>query len=65
MNHPNIEKCFYHNDKGVPVEGFLDDKNECKILFVLKEPNTELAEEFWFKKGVDQCGKGAKRYFHI
>ena len=64
MNNKEIERYFYYyNEK--PIEGFLGDPRECKILFVLKEPDTESAEEFWFKKGVDQCGKGVKRYFHV
>ena len=64
MTNDDLEQFFYHYN-GRPIEGFIGNPNECKILFILKEPDTGSAEEFWFKKGVDQCGKGAKRYFHI
>ena len=62
-----LEQFFYYNN-GNLIEGFLGDPNECKILFVLKEPDTGEARDFWFRNGVEDESKRvktAKRYFHI
>ena len=67
----DVNKLFYtpegNND---PIEGYLGDPKDCKILFVLKEPHEPNADGFWFKeKVVDKAHdmlKGAeKQYFHV
>ena len=45
------EKYFYQG-----TEGFLGDPEDCKILFLMREPNSEgkkADNQFWFKRVVD------------
>ena len=35
-----LEDLFVKNKEGYAIEGFLGEPNSCKVLFVLKEPNT-------------------------
>lgn len=44
------------------VEGFLGDKNECEILFILREPNSngEVADKFWFREVLEGNSIGTK-----
>lgn len=55
----DVEQLFYTPEgKNHPIEGYLSDaaKKDCKILFVLKEPNTggyeTRSEEFWMKRVI-------------
>lgn len=55
----DVEKLFYTPEgKNHPIEGYLSDeaKEDCRILFVLKEPNTggygTPSEEFWMKRVI-------------
>lgn len=56
----DVEKLFYTpTGKNDPIEGYLSDeaKKDCKILFVLKEPNSggydKPSGEFWMKRAID------------
>lgn len=41
---------FCITDNGKVIEGFLGDEEKAEILFVLREPNDDHPEKFWFKE---------------
>ena len=40
---------FAKADNGTVIEGFLNDNQEAKILFILREPDCPDQQEFWFR----------------
>jgi len=40
---------------GAPIEGFLGDCREAKVLFILREPDSADQQEFWFRKVLDDA----------
>ena len=44
---------FEYGSNGEPIEGFLGDGAESKILFILREPHSGDQQEFWMKRSID------------
>lgn len=43
---------------GKPIEGYLSDKEHFNgVLFLLREPNTDKQNEFWFKRSLEENRK--------
>lgn len=61
-----LNKYFYKNKQGIYTEGFIGDKEQSSILFILREPNSqgELADTFWFKDIVHKQESNNK-YFRV
>ena len=68
----NVEDLFYKPDGKPAIEGYLGDeaKEDCKILFVLREPNSggydKPSKVFWMRdvvKGEDM--PRSSRYWHV
>ena len=65
---------FALSDDGKPIEGFLGDQQNAKLLIILKEPNNKNQPDFWFynvvnnllgsKGEIVRSGKGL-RFFRI
>lgn len=64
-----VEDLFYKPDEGKAIEGYLGEeaKEECKILFVLREPHEDNPDGFWFNEKVvnpkPQEERQGQRYF--
>jgi hypothetical protein len=48
---------FARGRDGAPIEGFLGDRQEAKVLFILREPNNkdQPAQGFWLRKVLDDA----------
>lgn len=55
---------FLNNSSNI-IEGYLGDKESAELLFVLKEPNTQNANNFWLKRALDGKENNAERYIYI
>ena len=55
---------FALSDEGKPIEGFLNDNKQARILFMLKEPNNDAQPDFWFWNVVyDEYDNKISKYF--
>lgn len=65
----DVSDLFYTSEeKNNPIEGYLGDeaKEDCKILFVLREPNdTDTQKGFWFKDVLEGNASGGTKYKNV